>query len=330
MSGAAAGPGEAPAGAGRRRLLRLAQLALVVATAWFLITYLRRYWSSVSSYDWHVSPGWLALSAVVFLGYYVGQAAFWWLLLRGMRLAPPFIATASLWARSILARYIPGNVFMFLGRAWMSHSQGLPLDKVTAAMVYEQALGVLSALVAVALLFPFWTYERGLTALSLLLIPLLAALLHPRIFGPLAARVLRLLRRPPLEATLPFGTLLALLCYAVASWAVAGVGAWTLARAITGIGAGTLPLVTAAYAAAYVAGMVAFVFPSGIGVREAVLTAALRQELGSGVAMAWALLLRLWVTVLELVFVGLMMGVEALTRGPRGAREQDTDVEKDV
>ena len=53
-----------------------------------------------------------------------------------------------MWGKSILARYMPGNVFMFVGRAWMSHAQGLPLERVTAAMVYEQALGVCSALLA--------------------------------------------------------------------------------------------------------------------------------------------------------------------------------------
>ena len=76
----------------------------------------------------------------------------------------------------------------------------------------------------------------------------------------------------------------------------------------------TLPLVIVAYALAYVAGMVAFFIPSGIGVREAVLTASLSKELPGGVALTWALLLRLWVTVVELVFVGLVVGIEVLLR----------------
>ena len=50
--------------------------------------------------------------------------------------------------------------------------------------------------------------------------------------------------------------------------------------------------------------MAAFIFPSGIGVREAVLAAALASRLPGGVALAWAVLLRLWQTVIELLFVG--------------------------
>ena len=209
---------------------------------------------------------------------------------------------------------MPGNVFMFVGRAWMSHSQGLSVERVSAAMVYEQALGVGGALLAVAVLFPFWEYRPGVTALSLIAIPVLVVLMHPRVFGPLAGWALRLLHRAPLEVTLGFRAVLGLLFLFTLDWLVAGAGAWLLARAVTGLGVDSLPLVIVAYALAYVAGMVAFFIPSGIGVREAVLTASLSKELPGGVALTWALLLRLWVTAVELVFVGLVVGVDLVLR----------------
>ena len=55
-----------------------------------------------------------------------------------------------------------------------------------------------SALVTVAVLFPFWEYHAPGPRWSLLAIPVLVALMHPRVFGPLAAWVLRLLHRAPL------------------------------------------------------------------------------------------------------------------------------------
>jgi hypothetical protein len=299
--------------------VRLLQAAIVVATAYFLATYLARSWDSIRDFDWTFDAGWLAASGAFFLAYYFAQAAFWWLLLRGCGAGGRFWPAASVWGRSILARYLPGNVFMFVGRAWLSHSQGLAIERVTAAMVYEQALGVCGALLAVAVLFPFWEYRPGVTALSLVAIPVLVALMHPRLFGPSAGLVLRLLRRPPLEVTLGFGAVLGLLCLFTLDWLVAGTGAWLLARAITGLGVDALPLVIVAYALAYVAGMVAFFIPSGIGVREAVLTASLSSSLPGGVALTWALLLRLWVTVVELVFVGLVVLIEIWARRRDGS-----------
>jgi hypothetical protein len=299
---------------GRRVAFRVAQLGFVIVIVYFLGAYLVRSWGTISEYDWTFHPGWLALSGAVFLVFYLAQAAGWWLLLRGCGAPSAFWPAAAVWGKSILARYVPGNVFMFVGRGWMSHNQGLPIDRVTAAMVYEQALGICSALLAVAVLFPFWEYRPGVTALSLIAVPVLVALMHPRVFGPLAGRILRLLHRPALDVTLGFGAVLLLLCFFTAAWFVAGIGAWLLGRAIAGLDVEALPLVVVAYAFAYVVGMAAFVFPSGIGVREAVLTASLARELPGGVALAWALLLRLWVTVVELAFVGLAVGVDALLR----------------
>ncbi len=310
-------PAEAARRTRRRRLLRIVQAALVVVTAYFIYRYLARSWSGVSSYQWTLHPGWLALSAVALFAFYASQALLWWLLLRGFEVRSPLLTACATWSKSILARYIPGNVFMFLGRAWMSHAQGLPVDRVTAAMVYEQALGIAGALLSVAVLFPFWQVHRGATALGLLAVPVLIALMHPRVFAPLSAWALRLLRRPPLDVTLRFRTVLVLLLYATAFWLVAGAGAWALGRSVVGLGVGSLPLVIVAFALSYVVGMVAFVFPSGFGVREAVLTASLARVLPASVALAWALLLRLWLIAIELVFVGASVGIEVLARRRR-------------
>ena len=302
-----------------RPALRVAQVVLVAAIVYFLAAYLVRSWSTVKEYHWSLRLGWLVLSGLVFFVFYISQAVAWWLLLRGFALHSPFPVAMSTWGKSILARYVPGNVFMFVGRAWMSHGQGLPVDRVSAAMVYEQALGLCSALVAVAVLFPFWEYKRGVTALSLIAIPLFIVLLHPRVFRPLSAWGLRRLHRPPLDVTLGFGAVMGMLWYYVAAWMVAGTGAWLLARAVTGLGVGSLPLVIVAYALSFVIGMAAFIFPSGIGVREAVLTKSLSRALPGGVALAWALLLRLWVTAIELLFVGLAVVAERLLYGRKDA-----------
>jgi uncharacterized membrane protein YbhN (UPF0104 family) len=310
------GGGAPPKVASRRRrlVIRLVQVAFVVVAAYFLIAYLVRSWGTIEDFDWTLDPGWLIASGVAFLAYYFAQAGFWWMLLRGCGAPSRFWPAASVWGKSILARYVPGNVFMFVGRAWMSHSQGLSVERVSAAMVYEQAIGVCSALLAIAVLFPFWEYRPGLTALSLLAIPVLVAVMHPRVFGPLAGRVLRLFHRPPLDVTMGFGAVLTILVLFMVDWMIAGAGAWLLARAITGLAIDALPLCIVAYALAYVAGMIAFFIPSGIGVREAVLTASLARRLPGGVALVWALLLRVWVTAMELLFVGLVVGVELLVR----------------
>lgn len=303
-------PREPGAAKDPRPVLRIAQYILAVAAVVFVALALGRSWDDVQAHEWTLRWEWLAVSAGVFLLYYSMQALAWHLLLKAFDLRAPLVWAAASWGRSILARYVPGNVFMFLGRLLACQRRGLEARRVSAAMVYEQALGFCAALVTLGLLFPFWEYRPGLTGLSLLGIPLLLILLHPRVFVPLADRALTLLRREALGAVLGFGRVLMLLCYYVATWFVAGLGCWALARGVTEVGADFLPTVTTAFAFAYVAGMVAFVFPGGLGVREAVLAGALRGSVGEGVALAWAVLLRLWLIAVEVAFVGLATLVE--------------------
>lgn len=285
--------------------LRVARYGLAVAALVFVALALAGSWDDVQAYDWSFSPGWLVVSGVVVLAFYALQAFAWWLLLRLLSVRVPLRWASASWGHSMLARYVPGNVFMVVGRVLSSQRRGLELRRVSAGMVYEQVLPFCAALATMGLLLPFWEYHRGMVALSLVGIPVLLALLHPRAFVPLADRLLRAVGRDPLGVRLSFGRVLGLLCYYVVAWFVAGVGCWALARAVTDVGVDALPALTAAFTLAYVVGMVAFVFPGGLGVREVVLAGALAGTLGAGVALAWAVLLRLWQVAVELLFVGL-------------------------
>lgn len=315
-----------PRQAGRSRpALLVVQWALGVAAAVFVVLALSRSWKEVQAYDWTLHPAWLALSGLVFVVFYVSQAVGWWLLLRAFGERVPARWAAAVWGQSILARYVPGNVFMVLGRVLASRRRGLDLRRVSAATVYEQALAFGAALVALGLLLPLWQERPRAAVFSLLGIPLVLCLLHPRVFGPLADRLLRALRREPLTAGLALGRVAALLCYYVGAWFVAGLACWLLAAAVADVDLGFLPAVTAAFAFAFVVGMVAFVFPGGLGVREAVLAGTLAGALGVAVALAWAVLLRLWQIVVELGFVGLVTLVARAAPEEAPARDGESE-----
>ncbi len=319
-------PDEAPQAGGRRRSVvwRVAQAVFIAAVVLFIARYLRHAWPAVDAYHWRLRPGLLVVSALLVLAYYVLSALVWWLILRGSGLRPAPTLTVATWAKSILARYLPGNVFMFVSRGVMSYRQGLDVDRVSAGMVYEQVLNVAGALVVTAALFPFWRYEREVTAWSLLAIPLIVIALHPRVFAPLAALLLRLLHRPPLTRVLSFKVVLGLLATFAGLWLVAGLALWVFAAAVTNVTAAAFPQITAGFAVAFVVGMVVFFVPSGIGVREGVLAAATAGVFaGGGVALAWALLARLWQTALEIGFVAAATLADRLRRRAAQAHEAE-------
>ena len=100
------------------------------------------------------------------------------------------------WGQPLLARYVPGSVLYVLGRVLLSERAGVPRRITLASIVYEQAISATSAIVVASYFIISHPDLQGqpLRWAVLLLIPAAIAILHPRVFGPLANRVLRRLR----------------------------------------------------------------------------------------------------------------------------------------
>lgn len=281
----------------------LAFAAIVVA--------LVRNWQKVSDYSWDLSPGWLALGvALVGIGYtwngLVYSRSVEWLSPEH----PPRRAAVSIWARSLLARYIPGNVMMVVGRAVMSSQWGVPKRVTLAATVYEQIVGL--GVAAIAALTYFGIYgnpgDRRL-AWVLVGVPAILVVLHPRIFRPLSARLLRAAKRPQLDTLFDGRQVMRLVAYYVAGATVTCLGIWALLRAAAGAQIGGPLEVGLAFLVAYAVSFIAFIFPSGIGVRDGILALLFARHLPGGAggpALAVAVGLRFALIVIELVFVGIV------------------------
>jgi hypothetical protein len=83
-------------------------------------------------------------------------------------------------------------------------------------------------------------------------------------------------------------------------WAVTGLAFAALVASLAPLAADDIPLVVAAYAAAYAAGFLALLTPAGLGIREGVLVVALAPVLPAGPALVVALVSRLWMMLVEL------------------------------
>jgi hypothetical protein len=132
-------------------------------------------------------------------------------------------------------------------------------------------------------------------------------LLHPRLFGPLANGVLRKLKREPLDDLLSAREVVGFVLWYAFGLALLGLGVWLVVRGIAGAQAGGPLYVGAGFLLSFVVSMLAFVFPSGIGVREGVLALVLARHLPGEVAIAVAAAVRLALTVAELAFTGLVV-----------------------
>lgn len=292
----------------RRGWLRASGLAaglvIVALLAWTLV----RAWGVVMAYDWQPSADWLALAFVLAFASLLFSAVGYEAILAGLHQpAPPLVATVSAWARSLLARYVPGNVLMLVGRAMMAEAHGVPKRITVAATLYEQVIAVVAAalLAVVALLDVGSGSSVGPWAWLVLGVPFAALLLHPRVFGPVSRWALGRVGRAPLGALMPFARVILLVGWYLVGSACVGLSVWAFARGLGGPEIGDPVAVASGFLLAFVVSLLFFIVPSGLGVRDAILALVLARQVPAGVAVALSVGARVFLIVVELVFVGL-------------------------
>jgi glycosyltransferase 2 family protein len=321
---AAAGIGSVGPSNPRARLAMQWGLAgLIFACLFFFII---RQWNSLPDFDWRFRPLWLALSALGVFSLYVAQGELWRLIVHALgeehlRARP----ARAIWGKSLLARYVPTNALMVVGRMVMAEREGVPKRVTLASIVYELVLGFGTAVMVGAyfvIQLPKLDHQPARYAV-LLVIPLVIAFLHPRVFKPLTDYVLQKLGREPLTKVLSFGQILRFSLMYIGCWAVIGVGVYAFAKALQPLPASDFPYVAAAYPVAFCVAVLTFVVPSGLGTRDAALAVALGAVLDETVATAIAVGFRIFQTVIELGYVGLVVLVDrrARAREPAPAAE---------
>ncbi len=277
--------------------------------AGFLVWGVAGGWSKAARYHWHVDPLRLALALVLLTGFNlawgIGYAGL--LAALGGRAAGSRRAL-SIWARSLLGRYIPGNVVMFAGRVILGREAGIPGHASLAASVYEQvAMLVPAALAGTAFLVVAGAERFSPLFWLTAAVPLAAALLDPAVLGAGGNRLLRRLRRETIVAPLARLQVLAALAWFALAIVLFGLGTGLSIQAVAGTRAGGLLYLSSGFLLAWVLSMVAFIFPSGLGVREGVLAVVVGRHIPSSAAVSVAAASRLLLTAVELAVVGLLV-----------------------
>src|SRR5215207_6566640 len=129
-----------------RRSRRLT-IAVVAVVAGFFVATLAARWNDVISLNWRLEPGLFALAtALLALSY--GLVAGLWGLALGRAAGTRLVVGARIWFLSNLARYVPGNVWSYVGAVELGRREGVARRVTLAVMALTQLLSVGVALLA--------------------------------------------------------------------------------------------------------------------------------------------------------------------------------------
>jgi hypothetical protein len=245
-----------------------------------------------------------ALVAVL-LGLAAGMQV-WRVLLAALGSPLPVRAAARVVFVGQLGKYIPGSIWPVLAQMELGSVYHVPRRRSATATLLTMLFSLAAGLLAALLTLPW--LAGGATAgyrWALVLAPVLVACLHPRVLNPVLRRLLRLAGRAPLEQPLTGRAVSTALAWALASWLPYGAQVWLLTVRLGAPPGRAAVLAVGGFAFAWCVGFLAVFVPAGVGVREALLVAALHTVLGVGDATAIALVSRLLMTLGDLCVAGL-------------------------
>ncbi len=301
---------EAAPGPRARRLNRAAALrvALVVAVAASLVFAISTQWSQLPDIEWQFRPGWLALSLVGLLAFEWMHIDIWRAMLRTMGGDLPRWKGRSIWATTLLARYVPTSVLMAVGRVALSEKEGVPKRVSLASVVYEVALTFTAAvIISTYLVLRLPVFEDHASRWLVLLVPVIGILaMHPRIFHPIADFGLKRIGSEPLPVSLSFGRVLLYLVWFLLSFVVSGFAVLAMTLALHPVPGDEMLAVVASYSLGFAAGVIGFLLPGALGAREAGVVIAVSAAVPAAVALAVALVLRLVQVGVELAYAAVM------------------------
>lgn len=257
--------------------------------------------------------GYLAWRAVLFeLGPPIGEP----------RVARVFFVT-------FLSKYVPGKVPGLIAATKVATANGVGFGRLMGTAALSMSLVLLTGLTIglLAGVHMLGTQVAWLVAAATVMI--VVVLVRPQLVNHGAQLLLRVLRRPdPTRSASARGIRLAVVAQAV-SWLVTGLHLWLLAIAMGADPVRSLGLCVGAFTLATTVGMLTVVLPDGIGVREAVLTAALTVVLPAPAAALVAVASRLVSTVSEVALGAMALAAAEVvirrTPAPVPAPEPDSE-----
>jgi hypothetical protein len=290
------------------RLLALALLVLLALRLWQL-------WRREPVYFGAIDGGMFAAAVVASVAAVSAYGLVWIFLLRRLGTQAP-LSWMTLFFKSQLAKYLPGSVWQYAGRVGLAHGRGVPVQRAVVSVAAEIGYSALSAAAAASLILGSLAAAGVFVGLAVLL--------------PLGVRLVRpgsdkegdYLDRRSVSAALRAAPAAVGLYLIV--WGLYGLAFWTTGRALFAIPLSDLPQYIGVFALAWLAGLVAFFAPGGIGVREAVIAALLAGRLGQADAIVLAATSRIILSAVDLVAGAASFGVPAPRRGdtpPLGARQ---------
>ncbi len=289
------------------RAFQILKFLVPLVIAFFIGRVIYRNWQEVRAADWTFDGGYLFISVLLTVGWFALRPYVWATILGKFGHHKSYGEAFRIFRQAELSRYVPGTVWQYVSRVYLAGQWGVPAAATMAATIVETVLLVLASILP-ALLNIREALPRlaGIQQVLLFVFPVLAlAVVHPRVLNLWAGFLARRMKQPYSKLEIGWGPVAGVCLTYSLMWLVVGLGVGFFVRGVISIPLTEVPIVGSYYAAAWFIGIISVVAPAGMGIREGAFGLLLSQAMPLGAALTIAVSVRLWMTLLELVWAAL-------------------------
>ncbi len=252
----------------------------------------------------------LFLSGVIcFFLFYLTRSFVWKLILKELGYNIPLKTVSFLWEVSELKRFVPGNIWSFLGRASLFSNINVPTKIIVRALIIETESFLLACFIISilgVLLYPNRllvniSYVFSVPSISIVLLTTLLfinnSLLTKYLKGTFLAKVILLFPNFSKQTN----TLLLLL--SILYMFLFGLGTYLTITSLTFISPEFFISLSAFFVFSLLVGYLSIITPMGLGVRESAMIVGLSQFISLGTAGLVSIFARVVLIISELLFL---------------------------
>jgi uncharacterized membrane protein/uncharacterized membrane protein YbhN (UPF0104 family) len=247
----------------------------------------------------------LLYGIVCFIIFYFLRSYIWYRILISFKYSVSFKESSYLWALSELKRYIPGNVWSFLGRTVLFYNKGVQKKDTARGLIFEAELFIIGCTIVSLLSLSFYFSKNQsflgwiIAGVVVLLTILYSANNHFR--GNLSGKFLKISEY--LFPFFPAQENIFLIWISIIAVFFFGFGNYLTICSVVYITPKLFLELIGVFNLAFVIGYLSVITPAGFGVREGIMIISLSKIISQGAAAFGTLFSRIVLIISELLFI---------------------------
>ncbi|MBN2225947.1 MAG: flippase-like domain-containing protein [candidate division Zixibacteria bacterium] len=283
--------------------------ALAAVILYILFRTVVNNWDDLRAWQWQIHPGSVILSVVFLTAAYIGASLGWRTIIAGFGHRVKIREAFRVVYLAQLGRYIPGKIWQVIGMVGLARELGIPSAVSLASFVLVQAYALPAAFLLIMVMLGSSDMLSSLIVyrdifsvfMAVILLVFLILFFKPDGLSWALNKMLRLLKKEPVDYHPSFYNRISILTIYLCTWALFGFSFHFFLTALVVDVNQTFWYSAGTYIAAYNIGYIAFFSPGGLGFREGVMTALLAPALTQPMAASLALINRVWITIAEAI-----------------------------